>query len=151
MRDERRYVIEAMTAFLDGSGDRRTWDDFTSCSLRDAEFDRIRRCAADVDLPLDAQGVATLRDLLDQAELMGTDDPTAPRPWKMEAGMLVGLIAGALLWWATYLPGAGLFHNLHLFIVPAAMGAFIVAVRNSQKKVGVYDPRIVAQNRKGRV
>jgi len=151
MRDERQYVVEAITAFLNGSGDPRAWDDFTSCPLRDAEFDRIRRCAADVDLPIDARGEATLLDLLDQAELMGTDDPAAPKPWKMEGGMLVGLIAGAFLWWATYLPGAGLFHNLHLLIVPVAMGAFVVAVRNSQKKVGVYDPRIVAQNKKGRV
>lgn len=65
--------------------------------------------------------------------------------------MFVGLLVGALLWWATYLPGAGLFSNLHLLILPAAMGAVVVALRNSRKKVGVYDPKIVAQNKKGRV
>lgn len=46
---------------------------------------------------------------------------------------------------------ASLFSNLHLLILPAAMGAFIVGLRNSRKKVGVYDPKIVAQNKKGRV
>jgi hypothetical protein len=151
MRDERQYVVGIITAFLNGSRGRRDWDDFTSSSLRDVELDRIRRCAGAVELPIDAKGKATLQELLEQAELVSGDDPTRPKPWPMEAGMFVGLLVGALLWWATYLPGAGLFSNLHLLILPAAMGAVVVALRNSRKKVGVYDPKIVAQNKKGRV
>ncbi len=42
------------------------------------------------ELPLDPEGRATLRDLLDQAELIGGDDPTKPKPWRMEAGVFAG-------------------------------------------------------------
>jgi hypothetical protein len=151
MTNERDYLIVSIKAFLTRSGSPWDWNNFTSHALRDAELDRIRRCAAAVDLPLDAQGEATLQDLLDQAELASGDDPAAPRPWRLEAGLAIGLMVGAGLWWLNYLPGAGLFHNLHLLIVPPAAGAFIVIQRNSRKQVGAYDPRIVAQNRKGRV
>lgn len=140
-----------ITAFLDGSSGRWDWNAFTSCSLRDVELDRIRRCAAIVELPLDAEGKATLRELLEQAELVDENDPAKPRPWPMEAGIFAGLTVGALLWWANYLPGAGLFHNLHLLLGPAAAGMFLVALRNSRQKVGVYDPKIVERNKRGRV
>lgn len=151
MRDERQYVIDILTAFLAGSGGARAWDDFTSSSLRDVELDRIRRCAAVVELPLDASGKATLQALLLQAELVNGDDPARPKLWPIEAGMLAGLAVGAVLWWYRYLSGGGIFQNLHLLIVPAAVGACIVALRNSRKQVGIYDPRIIAQNKRGRV
>lgn len=151
MRNEQRHVVDILTAFLDGAVRPSDWDDFTSRSLRDAELDRIRRCAATVPLPPDAEGVAVLRALLDQAALLDDDDPARPRVWRVEAGLGAGLLAGAGLWWLNHLPGAGLFHNLHLLVIPAALGAFAVALRNSRKRIGAYDPRIVAQNRKGRV
>ena len=151
MREERHYVVETITAFLTGSANRWDWHGFTSNALRDAELDRIRRCVAALDWPLDADGKATLRDLLGQAELVAGDDPAGPRPWRIEAGIALGLLAGALLWWVNYLPGAGLFDNLHLLVVPPAIGAFIVALRNSRKRVGAYDPAIVTHNRNGRV
>ncbi len=65
--------------------------------------------------------------------------------------MCAGLLVGAFLWWANYLPGAGPFHNLHLLILPAAVGIFVVGLRNGQKKVGIYHPDVVAQNKRGRV
>jgi hypothetical protein len=151
MRDEQQYVVGVITAFLDGSGGRWDWRAFTSCSLRDVELDRIRSCAAIVELPLDADGKATLQQLLEQAELVDGDDPTGPKPWRVEAGILAGLAVGGALWWANYLPGAGLFDNLHLLLFPGAMGMWIVILRNSRKQVGAYDPRIVAQNKRGRV
>lgn len=151
MRDERQYVVVMISAFLNGFGSRSDWDDFTSGPLRDAELDRIRRCAAAIELPLDAEGKAVLQELLGQAELVSEADPGMPKPWRMDAGLLGGLVVGACLWWVYYLPGAGLFDNLHLLIVPPALGALAVALRNSHKKVGVYDPRIVAQNQQGRV
>ena len=140
-----------IAAFLDGSGGRWDWNAFTSCSLRDVELDRIRRCAAVVDLPLDAEGKATLRELLEQAELASADDPARPKPWRMEAGILAGLGVGAVLWWINYLPGASLFDNLHLLLGPAAAGMFLVMLRNSRKQVGVYEPKIVEKNKQGRV
>jgi|GEM_PF-3518433 len=151
MQDERQYVVDTIRAFLTGTGGPRDWGDFTSSTLRDAEMDRIRQCAAAVDLPLDAEGAATLRALLVQADLVSVGDPEGPRAWPLEAGLIVGFMAGAILWWIAYLPGASLFHNLHLLIVPPALGGFIVTLRNSRKKVGAYDPRIVAQNKRGRV
>ncbi len=151
MRDERQYVVVMITAFLNGFGSRTDWDDFTSGPLRDVELDRIRRCAAAIELPLDAEGRAVLQDLLDQAELVAPAGADGPQPWRVERGLLAGLLVGALLWWVYYLPGAGLFDNVHLLIVPPALGAFIVALRNSHKKVGAYAPRIVAQNKQGRV
>ena len=140
-----------ITAFLDGSGNRWDWNAFTSSSLRDVELDRIRRCAAVVALPLDAEGKATLQQLLEQAELVSGDDPTKPKAWRMEAGILGGLAVGAALWWANYLPGAGLFDNLHLLLAPAAAGMFLVTLRNSRMKVGAFEPKIVEQNKRGRV
>ncbi|ODT84779.1 MAG: hypothetical protein ABS86_06550 [Sphingobium sp. SCN 64-10] len=153
MTQERALVVGAITALLDGTGNRWAWRVFTSASLRDAELDRIRRCAAAVDLPLDSAGRATLLDLIDQAELVGVDDddPQRPKPWPMKAGIAAGLCVGALLWWRNHLSGAGLFHDLHLIIVPAALGAFIVAVRNSRKQLGAYAPKVIEQNRRGRV
>lgn len=151
MRDERQYVVEAITAFLNGTGGPWDWKRFISTSLRNAELDRIRRCAHAVDLPLNSEGVATLRDLLGQAELLSDDNPMMPKPWRIETGMLAGLLLGALLWWVNHLPGAGLFHDLHLLVAPVAIGAFVVTFRNSRKKVGAYAPKIVAQNRQGRV
>jgi hypothetical protein len=151
MLDERTYVIETIGAFLRGSGGPWDWRAFITSSLRDAELDRIRRCAEAVVLPLDGEGVAILQDLIVQAELLGGDGSTRVKPWRLEAGLLAGLVAGGLFYWWSYLPGASLFHNLHLLVVPPALGAFAVTLRNSRMKVGAYDPRIVAQNRKGRV
>jgi len=150
-RDERGYVIASISSFLDGSARRGEWDEFTSCPLRDAELNRIRLCAAAVDLPLDGVGVATLRELIDQAALLPGDDPEGPEPWRVEIGMIAGLALGAILWWVNYLPGSGIFHNLHLVIVPPALGAFVVMARNGRKGLGAFDPRIAARNRQGRV
>jgi hypothetical protein len=73
------------------------------------------------------------------------------KPWNMMVGVGIGLIIGALLWWSSYVPGAGLFQNPQILIVPAALGALIVSLRNRRKKVGPYDPDVIARNRKGRV
>ncbi len=151
MRDEQRHVVDAISAFLDGSGRPSDWDHFTSLALRDVELDRIRRAAAAIDLPLDGDGEATLQHLLAQAELAVVDDPAQPEPWRIRTGMIAGLVVGGALYWANHLDGAGLFHNLHLLIVPAGLGAFIVMLRNSRLKLGAFAPRVIAQNKKGRV
>ncbi len=88
---------------------------------------------------------------MEQAELVSGNDPTGPNPWKMRNGMLVGLIVGAVVWWTNHLSGAGLFHNLHLLILPMVAGALLTTLRNSWKQVGVYHPKIVTENKKGRV
>jgi len=151
MRQERDYVIEAIRAFLDGSGGQWDWDDFTSAALRSARLDDIRRRARAVRLPLDADGETALRRLIDEAEQLSADGRAKVRPWRMEAGMICGLIVGALLWWIKYLPGGGVFQNLQWIVVPAAAGILIVALRNRRKEIGYFDPEVIAENQRGRV
>ena len=74
-----------------------------------------------------------------------------PKPWRSSAGFLVGLVFGLLLWWGSHDPSRGILENAGLIIVCAAMGIFIVDLRNRRKKVGHYDPQIIAENKRGRV
>jgi Na+/H+-dicarboxylate symporter len=71
------------------------------------------------------------------------------KPWNMNIGMAIGLTVGALLWWSSYVPGAGMFQNMQLLIVPIAMAIVIVSIRNKRRKVGPYDPDTVARNKRG--
>ncbi|CAH0353611.1 hypothetical protein SPH9361_02507 [Sphingobium sp. CECT 9361] len=151
MRDERQCVFETIGAFLSGSGGKWDWDDFISCSLMNPELDKIRRQAAAIDLPLDAEGADTLKALLVQVEQFTGDDPKKQKPWRVEFGMACGLAVGAVLWCASYLDGGGPFQNLQLILFPAAIGITAVALRNKRKQLGIYDPEIIARNKGGRV
>ncbi|MEG3085688.1 hypothetical protein U1707_18770 [Sphingomonas sp. PB2P12] len=73
------------------------------------------------------------------------------KPWNMSVGRATGLVIGSFLWWGSYVPSEGMFQNPQLVIVPAAIGILIVNVRNKRKKVGPYDPEIIAQNKRGRL
>jgi hypothetical protein len=73
------------------------------------------------------------------------------KPWNMSVAIVVGLAVGALLWWGNYVPGQGMFQNPQLAIVPAAIAILIVTVRNKRKKVGPYDPDVIARNKRGRI
>ncbi|WP_298395632.1 hypothetical protein [Sphingobium sp.] len=68
MKDEQRYTVEAISAFLAGTGGEWDWDDFTSCPLRDRRMESIRRRALAVDLPIDEEGEAVLRTLVAEAK-----------------------------------------------------------------------------------
>jgi len=67
MKDEQKYTVETIEAFLSGTGGEWDWDDFTSCSLCDACMDSIRRRAMAVELPLNDEGETALRELLAEA------------------------------------------------------------------------------------
>lgn len=69
----------------------------------------------------------------------------------MTLGMAIGLAAGLLLWWGSYVPGAGWFQNLQLILVPPAIGILIVSIRNRRKKAGPYDPEVIGRNKYGRL
>ncbi len=69
----------------------------------------------------------------------------------MTVGIAIGLVVGVLLWWGSYVPGKGLLQNPQLVIVPAALAILIVSVRNRRKRVGPYDPEVIARNKRGRV
>lgn len=73
------------------------------------------------------------------------------KPWKMSVGVATGFVIGMFLWWGSYGPSEGMFQNPQLVIVPAAIGILIVNVRNRRKKVGLYDPKIIALNKRGRL
>lgn len=79
------------------------------------------------------------------------DDVALMKPWNMSFGIVVGLAVGALLWWSSYVPGRGMFQNSHLVIAPAAIAILIVSVRHKRRKVGPYDPEIIARNKRGRM
>ena len=73
------------------------------------------------------------------------------KPWNMTVGIAVGLVIGVLLWWSNYVPSEGMVQNPQLVIVPAAIAILIVSVRNKRKKVGAYDPGVIARNKRGKV
>ena len=61
-----RDVESYLRDFLDGAGGDWDWDDFTSIAITDPTLERIREEAASVPLPLDDEGEAALRRLLEQ-------------------------------------------------------------------------------------
>lgn len=74
-----------------------------------------------------------------------------PKPWKVRAGAAIGLLVGVLLWWNAYRSGGGILQNLQLLFGPVVLGAAAVTVRNWVRKVGPFDPEVIAQNKQGRV
>lgn len=147
MRDERQYVFDMIGAFLSGPRDKWDWD-FQYFSLANPVLDQMRRRAISVKLPLDADVVDSLKALLDEVEAF--TDPARPKPWRMETGFMFGLLVGVALWWWRFLPGGGVFQNLHMLLIPAALGVLVVASRNRKKSVGFHDPEIIARNKRGR-
>ncbi len=73
------------------------------------------------------------------------------KPWNITVGTAIGLVVGVFVWWGSYVPGEGLLQNPQLVIVPAAFAILIVSARNRRKKVGLYDPKVIARNKRGRV
>ncbi len=73
-QQEAAYAARTIRAFLDGSCGDRDWDDFTSCSLRNSQVERIRRSALAVDLPVDDEGQSILLMLADEAGQLASDD-----------------------------------------------------------------------------
>jgi len=69
----------------------------------------------------------------------------------MTVGVAVGLVFGVLLWWSSYAPSKGVLQNPQLVIVPMAIAVLIVSMRNRRRKLGPYDPEIIARNKRGRV
>jgi hypothetical protein len=80
----------------------------------------------------------------------GITQVTKPKPWRTDVGVAIGALSGALIWWNAYDPRAGLFQNPQFILVPAVVGLLIVGFRNKRKKVGPYDPEIIALNKRGR-
>jgi hypothetical protein len=67
-REEAAYVVQTIRAFLEGTGGAHDWDDFTSCSLRDPELNRIRKLAGAVELPAGREERDALETLAQRAE-----------------------------------------------------------------------------------
>lgn len=61
-----RDVAKFLRNFIAGTGGEWDWDDFTSVPISDPALDDIRREADAVPLPVDAEGLAKLRELLDR-------------------------------------------------------------------------------------
>lgn len=67
-REDAIYAAQTIRAFLQETAGPHDWDDFTSCSLRDPEMDRIRKLARAVELPVGPEELATLEVLAEKAE-----------------------------------------------------------------------------------
>lgn len=151
MRNERQHVFDAIGALLSGSSDTWDWYKFTSRSLQSSKLDQIRRKAAAILVPLDAKGEASLATLLVEAEQFTDGDRAKPKPWRMGVGMGCGMAVGAVLWWSGFVEGGGILQNPQLFLLPAAIGVAVVALRNRRNQVGINDPEIMTRNKQGRV
>jgi hypothetical protein len=65
-----RDVEDYLRDFIEGTGGEWDWDDFISIPISDPTLDAIREEAIWVSLPVDDDGMATLRRLLDQVRRM---------------------------------------------------------------------------------
>lgn len=79
MKRTRAEVAEYIERFLDGSGEKWDWDDFTSIRIADPRLDRVRLEAIDVRhrFPPDSQGYCSdegLAQLRALAESLRLDD-----------------------------------------------------------------------------
>ena len=68
-----RYIRD----FIDGTGGEWDWDDFACIPITDFTLEAIRNRASRVILPADADGMATLRGLLAEAEALAGKEPPA--------------------------------------------------------------------------
>jgi hypothetical protein len=63
-------VADSLRAIVDGTGGEWDLDDFTSIEIADPHLESIRIRAARIALPIDDEGMATLRALLAEAEAL---------------------------------------------------------------------------------
>lgn len=73
------------------------------------------------------------------------------KPWSVNVGLMAGLLVGAMIWWASFENGMGLFQNPQLMVVPAAIGVLIPILHNKWFQVGQFDPLRKERNDKGRL
>lgn len=83
------------------------------------------------------------------ADVRSIYDAALMKPWNMVVGIAIGSAVGALAWWSSYVPGAGMFQNMQLILVPIALAIVIVSIRNKHRKVGPYEHATVARNKQG--
>lgn len=70
-------VGQILRGFLDGSGGEWDWDDFISIPLADPSLESIRQRAANVELPVSAEGRRTLLSLLVELEAKAASESHA--------------------------------------------------------------------------
>lgn len=63
-------VCVYLSEFIDEIGQPYDWDDFISLTIADNDLEAIRAQAADVNLPVSAEGMAILRRLLAEARTL---------------------------------------------------------------------------------
>ncbi|GAA0768536.1 hypothetical protein [Brevundimonas olei] len=60
-------VVSCLSNFLENRGGPYDWDDFVSVDIADPALEAIRAAAANIDLPVNADGERRIRDLLTEA------------------------------------------------------------------------------------
>lgn len=98
-QQEAAYAAQAIRTFLDGSCGDRDWDNFTSCSLRNAEVDSIRRRALDVPLPVGPDEDKALAALADEADCMSNWTGSPPLRVLDELAAFDAMRRFLEIWW----------------------------------------------------
>ena len=65
-------VADTIQNFIDRTGATWDWDDFICCTILEPKLDEIRRKAGDVALPLEDDGEAVLKELIQQAKMIAS-------------------------------------------------------------------------------
>lgn len=65
-------VADTIQDFIDRTGATWDWDDFICCTILEPKPDEIRRKAGEVALPLEGDGEAVLRELIEQAKTIAS-------------------------------------------------------------------------------
>jgi hypothetical protein len=60
-------VVSCLSNFLEERGGPYDWDDFIAVDIADPALETIRAAAANIDLPVNADGERRIRDLLTEA------------------------------------------------------------------------------------
>jgi len=67
-------VVQYLRGFMDGTGGKWDFDDFTSCSIADPRLESIRDRVAQLDLPISGEGIRELGALFAEAEALAGAD-----------------------------------------------------------------------------
>lgn len=71
-------VARYLSAFIESAGGEWDWDDFISIPIANSKLEAIRRRAIEIDLPIQGEGMETLKVLLAEAETLAASDRISP-------------------------------------------------------------------------
>ena len=73
---------------------------------------------------------------------------TKAKPWRVEVGLAIGFAVGVFLWSAGGEPFK-LAELCRLIVGPSVVAIAVISASNKLKRVGPYDPEVLARNKGG--